>query len=133
MTKRDKTVIEALEENIKTCAIFGAPTDLFRTLLTEYTRVVKERDEAVSDLRRYVSDCGDSCSICANYVPCREEKCPHYCEGNEGEINGRKVEFKWTCMDFDYGDCGMRENTPCHDCNITDNWTYKKVYHDEEE
>lgn len=130
MTKRDKTVIEALEENIKTCAIFGAPMDLFRTLLTEYSRVVKERDEAVNDLKRYVADRGDSCSICAYYVPCMEKECPYYCEGNEGEIDGRKVEFKWTCMDFDYGDCQMRENAPCRNCNVAEDWVYKKVYHD---
>lgn len=133
MTKRDETVIKALEENIKTCAIFGAPTDLFKTLLTEYRRVVDERDEAIKDLTRYAGECGDSCKLCANYKPCPERECPQFVEGNEGEINGHKLEFKWTCMDFDFGDCPALENTPCHDCGFTNNWVYRKVYRDAEE
>lgn len=135
ITKRDRTVLESLEQNIKTCMVFGAPTDVFNALLTEFQRVIAERDTAIADLRRLAAQCGASCELCDNYTPCPGKSCTSYEDGDRGYLNGREIEFHWTCMDIDYGDCPALEKTPCHECAQKDgakNWKYKKVYHDAE-
>lgn len=64
-------------------------------------------------------DCADFtlCDICKHYVPCTGKKCEYYCEGNEATIanSTQKVNWHWTCEDFNYGDCPAREDY-CYQC-----------------
>lgn len=97
----------------------------------KYTSVSGEINElcsAIEDLERQVShykelyisaikkmDC-DICEKCSNYHKCDGEKCPSYSSGRGGYIGDKYHDFKWTCEDFNYGECAMLENTPCKGC-----------------
>lgn len=58
----------------------------------------------------------DICLKCVNYHKCEKEKCKSFVSGRGGEIDGKYYDFKWTCEDFNYGECAVLENTPCHGC-----------------
>jgi hypothetical protein len=59
----------------------------------------------------------DLCSMCQNRPAFSCTKaCPNYIEGQGGTIDGKLVDFRWTCMDFDWGDCDRMTGTPCHGC-----------------
>jgi hypothetical protein len=59
-------------------------------------------------------DC-DLCSLCKNIIACEEKKCEKYISGI-GDAEGKYPEWKWSCMDFDFGECPLMENTPCNGC-----------------
>ena len=71
--------------------------------------------EKITDLIK--NGCEDSCEHCKHYIKCEGEKCDKYIEG-QGALDekGNKVDFKWTCMDFNYGDCPKLDATPCYEC-----------------
>lgn len=58
----------------------------------------------------------DICSKCKHQMRCEGKQCPEYIEGRGGEMDGKWVDFRWTCEDLDWGDCPMMEDTPCHGC-----------------
>lgn len=59
----------------------------------------------------------DICEKCANKPNFKCGKaCPQHIEGRGGYIDGRYVDFPWTCEDFDWGDCPRMETTPCRGC-----------------
>jgi hypothetical protein len=59
----------------------------------------------------------DLCSLCQNKpaFSCTKE-CPNYIEGKDGTIDGKLVDFPWSCMDFNWGECDRLIETPCHGC-----------------
>ena len=40
--------------------------------------------------------------------------------------SGKYIDIKWSCMDFNFGECPKLENTPCHNClDMGDNFQFK--------
>lgn len=109
-----------------------------------YTSVESEINElcdAIDDLERLVShykelyvsaiksmDC-DICEKCIYYHECKGEDCPSYISGRGGYIGEKYYDYKWSCKDFNYGECAVLENTPCKDCfnNDFSGFTLKEV------
>jgi hypothetical protein len=60
----------------------------------------------------------DMCSICKNYIECKKERCDCYISGTgaRDHTGNDYPDFKWSCMDFNFGECTKLEDTPCHDC-----------------
>lgn len=57
-----------------------------------------------------------ACTVCQHDIKCRGKKCPEFICGDKGYLDGKPVDFKWTCMDFTFGECPLLENTPCFHC-----------------
>lgn len=66
----------------------------------------------------------DLCSICKHHIECKEEKCEKYISG-VGDSEGKYPDWKWSCLDFEYGECPMRENTPCNKCIENDDAVFE--------
>lgn len=84
----------------------------------------------------------DICKYCKNKIECKEEKCPKYENyGNKGYFvhpDGTQSEeqiftYDTTCMDLDYGDCPLMEDSPCHNCfeNSNSNFVWNEVIPDD--
>ena len=60
---------------------------------------------------------GDTCKYCLHHKECEGKKCTDYFDGiGMSDEKGNYYNQKWTCMDFNWGDCPSLENTPCKDC-----------------
>ena len=71
------------------------------------------------------SDC--PCNYCEYDLPCLEKACDSYVEGiGVYDESGKYIDIKWSCMDFNFGECPKLENTPCHNClDMGDNFQFK--------
>ena len=75
-----------------------------------------ERDAAVEDMTAVLKrDSDDICAYCKNRIECKNEQCEKYSSG-VGDVDGNYPDWKWTCMDFDYGTCFLLADTPCNGC-----------------
>ena len=75
-----------------------------------------ERDAAVEDMTAVLKrDSDDICAYCKNRIECKNEQCEKYSSG-VGDVDGNYPDWKWTCMDFDYGTCSLLADTPCNGC-----------------
>ena len=74
-------------------------------------RLTAERDAAVEDMTAVLKrDSDDICAYCKNRIECKNEQCEKYSSG-VGDVDGNYPDWKWTCMDFDYGTCSDRKST----------------------
>ena len=79
-------------------------------------RLTAERDAAVEDMTAVLKrDSDDICAYCKNRIECKNEQCEKYSSG-VGDDDGNYPDWKWTCMDFDYGTCFLLADTPCNGC-----------------
>ena len=79
-------------------------------------RLTAERDAAVEDMTAVLKrDSDDICAYCKNRIECKNEQCEKYSSG-VGDVDGNYPDWKWTCMDFDYGTCLLLADTPCNGC-----------------
>ena len=75
-----------------------------------------ERDAAIEDMTAVLKrDSDDICAYCKNRIECKNEQCEKYSSG-VGDDDGNYPDWKWTCMDFDYGTCFLLADTPCNGC-----------------
>ena len=73
-------------------------------------------DAAVEDMMAVLKrDYDDICAYCKNRIECKNEQCEKYSSG-VGDVDGNYPDWKWTCMDFDYGTCSLLADTPCNGC-----------------
>ena len=71
---------------------------------------------AVEDMTAVLKrDSDDICAYCKNRIECKNEQCEKYSSG-VGDVDGNYPDWKWTCMDFDYGTCSLLADTPCNGC-----------------
>ena len=60
-------------------------------------------------------DSDDICDYCKNRIECEGQQCEKYSSG-VGDVDGKYPDWKWDCMDFDYGTCSLLADTPCNGC-----------------
>lgn len=76
----------------------------------------RRADAAVEDMTAVLKrDSDDICAYCKNRIECKNEQCEKYSSG-VGDVDGNYPDWKWTCMDFDYGTCFLLADTPCNGC-----------------
>lgn len=69
------------------------------------------------DFTELVMKSPEICEYCKHNTECRGKECPKYINGQGcTDENGKYVDWKWSCEDFDYGDCPLLENTQCNGC-----------------
>ena len=92
-----------------------SPADI-ATLTARAEAAEAERDAAVEDMTAVLKrDSDDICAYCKNRIECKNEQCEKYSSG-VGDVDGNYPDWKWTCMDFDYGTCSLLADTPCNGC-----------------
>lgn len=68
----------------------------------------------------------DYCSICGHFIPCKGTECDCYEEGRGmTDDKGNYCDHRWTCMDFDWGDCPKMDNVPCKECKIMSHFIWR--------
>ena len=86
------------------------------TLTARAEAAEAERDAAVEDMTAVLKrDSDDICAYCKNRIECKNEQCEKYSSG-VGDVDGNYPDWKWTCMDFNYGTCSLLADTPCNGC-----------------
>lgn len=87
----------------------------------------KRAEAAVQDLRSVIKYADKGCELCAHYIPCAGKDCSKYISGTgaTGQDGKEYPDFKWTCEDFDYGQCPAMENTPCNGCDFVNHWQWR--------
>ena len=86
--------------------------DHFIDTLDFYSERCQKLEEDFTEL---VMESENICSYCKNNIECEGKECKKYCEG-VGDVDGKFPDWKWTCMDFDFGTCFLLEDTPCNGC-----------------
>lgn len=96
-----------------------------------------EKDVLLNDFKKVLITNFDflPCDFCENKPVCSKEKCAEYEEGKGvwDDKGNFKSEYKWCCLDFEFGTCLKLKDSPCKDCmkNNFSNWRYK--HHEENE
>ena len=81
--------------------------------------------EIENDFKKAIT-ADDYCSICKNYIPCKGKECDCYVEGKGAtDEKGNYIDWSWTCMDFNYGDCPKMDDVPCKDCKIISHFIWR--------
>lgn len=76
----------------------------------------KQLNAAVEDIKKAI-DGELICDFCKYNHECQGEKCDKYTEGvGCTDESDNYYDWKWTCMDFNFGTCGKLEDTPCNGC-----------------
>ena len=79
--------------------------------------LVKKLETAKQAIKELAMNSELVCEYCKYNIPCLAEECEHYVEGvGMHDENGKYFDWKWSCMDFDFGTCKKFENTPCNGC-----------------
>jgi hypothetical protein len=87
-----------------------------RQIKQQLAALKSERDAAVEDIKKAI-DGELICDFCKYDQVCQGEKCDKYVDGIGGtDESGNYHDWKWTCMDFNFGTCGQLEDTPCNGC-----------------
>ena len=90
--------------------------DLIESLTAQLAASQRRGQAAVEDMTAVLKrDSDDICAYCKNRIECKNEQCEKYSSG-VGDVDGNYPDWKWTCMDFDYGTCSLLEDTPCNGC-----------------
>ena len=122
--------IQLMGENEKLKAELERKNKAIENMADIIKSAYKQRDAAVADIRFMLSHPDDGCDLCGNKRECKEEKCPAYTSGIGAidQQSGKEYpDFKWTCMDFDYGTCDFLENTPYNGCDFKNHWQWRGV------
>lgn len=114
--------IEYLQEQLKLQTALAqngqSATDTAARLAEELIHCIKIKDKAVETIKDFIKNgCDDPCQLCKYYIECNKEKCDKYSEGvGLTDEKGNTLDWKWSCLDFDYGSCAKLEDTPCYEC-----------------
>ena len=87
--------------------------DRLQAALSESQRREQAAAEDMTAVLKRDSD--DICAYCKNRIECKSQQCEKYSSG-VGDVDGNYPDWKWDCMDFDYGTCSLLEDTPCNGC-----------------
>ena len=92
----------------------------------ETSQILAEKlQAAVADIKQAISG-DDHCLLCAHYVPCLGKECDSYTEGDKLiDEKGKYISWKWTCQDFDWGDCPKMDVLPCKNCDFVSDFVWR--------
>ena len=112
--KYAKNAQESFE--VDTMRDFDLAADLIESLQAQLAESRRREQAAVEDMTAVLKrDSDDICAYCKNRIECKNEQCEKYSSG-VGDVDGNYPDWKWTCMDFDYGTCSLLADTPCNGC-----------------
>lgn len=79
-------------------------------------QLTKRLNAAIEDIKRAIN--GELiCDFCKHDHQCQGEECDKYSEGvGCTDESGNYHDWKWTCMNFNFGTCPKLEDTPCNEC-----------------
>ena len=64
------------------------------------------------------------CDYCEHNIPCLGKDCECYVDGvGLYDSEGKYYDWKWSCMDYDFGTCDKLINTPCCECIKDYQWS----------
>ena len=87
-----------------------------KVLTRRIAMLITERDDAIEDIKEAINDI-DLCVYCKNNLVCKGKNCSKRIEGQSAtDKNGKELNLKWSCEDFDWGECPRLQNTPCNGC-----------------
>lgn len=90
--------------------------DLIESLQAQLAASQQETRAAVDDMTAVLKrDSDDICAYCKNRIECKSQQCEKYSSG-VGDVDGNYPDWKWDCMDFNYGTCSLLADTPCNGC-----------------
>lgn len=70
-----------------------------------------------ADFAELVMKSENTCDYCKYNVECKGKECPKYIEGRGcTDENGKYHDWKWSCEDFNFGECPLLKDTPCNGC-----------------
>lgn len=73
-------------------------------------------------INKLAVDSDDMCSYCMYNIPCDGKDCEYYEEGiGLRDADDKYYDWKWSCMDFDFGTCKKLAGTPCCECTSGEN------------
>lgn len=131
---------ETLPEPIDYAEAVGAPEWAYRHIyiyddplyyhVEEAIEKLKEfqnkLDEAEKDIQSVLWGNNDPCNLCKHHHICEYMDCDKYIEGiGMTDEDGKYYDWKWSCLDFDYGTCDKLENTPCNGCDLINHFEWK--------
>lgn len=142
--ENDDKIIDLLKQAAETLEKLSAENKQLRTDLIMQMAFAQNRQSAIEDnktlsrrfdallkdFKEFILNPDDACKYCKHNQPCHGKECALYIEGREAwDHNGCKHDWEWSCMDFNYGECPMLENTPCNGCikNKYSGFEYKGV------
>ena len=109
----------ALSENGKSAI------DTNQRLVAYIKELQLKLENANKDINLAIST-DDYCLLCKHYIKCNGEECDCYEEGvGCTDENGNYFDLKWTCKDFNWGECPKMENTPCNGCDFVNNFEWR--------
>lgn len=118
-----------LSDESKSCVdrLMEAAADDLEEMRASRDTWKKRAEAAVQDLRSVIRYADKGCELCAHYIPCTGKDCPQYISGTgaTGQDGKQYPDFKWTCDDFEYGQCPAMENTPCNGCDFKNHWQWR--------
>ena len=81
------------------------------------TELEKQFEVAKQVIKELAADSEHMCDYCKYNIPCLGEKCEFY-ESGVGmyDESGKYFDWKWSCMDFDFGTCEKLKDMPCSSC-----------------
>ena len=84
-------------------------------------------EAAKADIKMAIKNNDAYCELCKHKVECKGKECPEYIEGvGATDTNGHEFpDFKWSCLDFNFGQCPLLDNTPCCNCDFENNWQWR--------
>lgn len=88
-----------------------------QNIIDDDKQLTKIFEALLKDFKEFMLNPDDACKYCKYNQSCYGNKCELYIEGREAwGHNGCKHDWAWSCMDFNFGECPMLENTPCNGC-----------------
>ncbi len=97
---------------------------------------IKQLEEKIKIMEGVIAklakECDDTCNYCKHNIPCLGKECEFYEEGKGlYDSNDKYYDWKWSCIDLDFGSCDKLSDTPCYNCIYKDyagfQWNGKSV------
>ena len=93
--------------------------DHFVDTLDFYSERCQKLEE---DFMELVMKSPEICTYCKYNFECKGKECAGYIEGRGcTDEMGNHYDWKWSCIDFNHGECPMLEMLPCNGCFANNN------------